>query len=265
MPKRYGVGFRFFHYDPPLLDIIGDIHGCYKELLSLIKKLGYHYNGTYYEHPQGRRLVTVGDIGDKGYQNVDAFRFWFDQIEFGKGVWIYGNHCMKLYRYLRGNRVHISHGLENTVEELKNLGEKEFREFKKRYFALFEKGCHYGVFDNKKLIVVHGGIQEKFIGRFDERVKAFCLYGDTTGQFDENGKPIRRDWAANYTGRPFVVYGHTVKNEPIIINRTVDIDQGCVYGGYLTAFRYPQMEIVQVPGKAYAKYTGTENFVPLFE
>lgn len=99
------------------------------------------------------------------------------------------------------------------------------------------------------------GAASRTIGKFSNKIRAVCLYGETTGNFDENGKPERLDWAAEYDGQPFVVYGHTVAERPEIINRTVDIDQGCVYGGYLTALRYPEIEFVQV-GKKYAEYHG---------
>ena len=104
--------------------------------------------------------------------------------------------------------------------------------------------------------MVHGGLRAENIGKFSNKIRTVCLYGETTGVFDENGKPERLDWAAEYDGEPFVVYGHTVVEKPEIINNTVDIDQGCVYGGYLTALRYPEMEFVQVRGKKYAEYNG---------
>ena len=169
---------------------------------------------------------------------------------------MHGNHCNKLYRYLLGNRVHLSHGLENTVAELEKLPKEERMALRNRYMRCYESQCFYLLLDRKKLAIVHGGLRAENIGKFSNKIRTVCLYGETTGVFDENGKPERLDWAAEYDGEPFVVYGHTVVEKPEIINNTVDIDQGCVYGGYLTALRYPEMEFVQVRGKKYAEYNG---------
>jgi len=45
------------------------------------------------------------------------------------------------------------------------------------------------------------------------------------------------------------VYGHTPVPEPEWLNRTINVDTGCVYGGALSALRYPEKEIVSVPAK----------------
>ncbi|MGD0547194.1 MAG: polynucleotide kinase-phosphatase, partial [Terracidiphilus sp.] len=75
----------------------------------------------------------------------------------------------------------------------------------------------------------------------------FALFGETTGETDDYGLPVRYDWASEYRGKAMVVYGHTPVAEPEWLNRTIDIDTGCVYGGKLTALRYPEKELVSVP------------------
>jgi len=105
---------------------------------------------------------------------------------------------------------------------------------------------HY-VFDEGRLVVAHAGLIEKYHGRASRRVRDFCLYGDTTGETDEYGLPVRRPWANEYRGRAMVVYGHTPTPEVEPINNTYCIDTGCVFGGKLTALRYPEKDIVQVP------------------
>lgn len=248
--------FRILEFRENKFDIIGDVHGCYDELMELIGKLGYTKGENAYIHPEGRRLISVGDVADKGWQNLKCLNFWMDQVAYGGAFWVHGNHCNKLYRYFLGNRVHISHGLENTVAELEKLPKEERMVFRNRYMACYESQCYYLLLDKKHLAVVHGGLRGESIGRFSNKIRAVCLYGETTGRFDENGKPERLDWAQEYDGEPFVVYGHTVAEKPEMINRTVDIDQGCVYGGYLTALRYPELEFVQVRGREYTPYTG---------
>jgi protein phosphatase len=84
-------------------------------------------------------------------------------------------------------------------------------------------------------------------GRGSAKVRDFALFGETTGETDEFGLPVRYNWAAEYRGRASVVYGHTPVPEPEWLNRTINIDTGCVFGGKLTALRWPEKELVSVP------------------
>jgi polynucleotide kinase-phosphatase len=86
-------------------------------------------------------------------------------------------------------------------------------------------------------------------GRGSGRVREFALYGETTGETDEFGLPVRYNWAADYRGSATVVYGHTPVPEPEWLNRTINVDTGCVFGGGLTALRYPERELVSVPAR----------------
>ena len=91
-------------------------------------------------------------------------------------------------------------------------------------------------------------------GRVSGKVRAFALYGDTTGESDEFGLPVRLNWAANYRGGASVIYGHTPTLIPEWVNRCICIDTGCVFGGRLTALRWPEQEFVSVPAeKQYAE------------
>ena len=105
---------------------------------------------------------------------------------------------------------------------------------------------HY-VLDDGKLVVAHAGMKQEMQGRGSGKVRDFALYGETTGETDEFGLPVRYNWAAEYRGPAMVVYGHTPVPEPEWLNRTVNIDTGCVFGGKLTALRYPEKEFVSVP------------------
>ena len=262
MKQKEQRSFRILEFKNNQFDIIGDIHGCYKEFMLLLKKLGYEKGKNAYVHPNGRKLISVGDVADKGYANIECLKFWINQVKYGGGYWIHGNHCNKLYRYFLGNKVHISHGLENTVKELAMLSLYEKECLKKEYLECYESQCYYLLLDKRKLLVTHGGWREEFLGKCSNGVKKVCFYGETTGRIFDNGKPERLNWALEYKGKTFVVYGHTVTSKPQIINHTVDIDQGCVYGGYLTALRYPEIEFVQVKShKTYTKYTGQGNIV----
>ena len=101
--------------------------------------------------------------------------------------------------------------------------------------------------DRGKLVVAHAGLKQEMQGRGSGGVREFCLYGESTGETDEFGLPVRLDWAAEYRGPAMVVYGHTPVVEPRWLNNTVNIDTGCVFGGKLTALRYPEREFVSVP------------------
>ena len=230
-------------------DIIGDIHGCYGELKELLNKLGYVENTDGVPvHPDGRKAVFLGDFCDRGYNNVGVLKLAMSMVKHGNAFSVVGNHEVKLLKYLNGKNVNLTYGLDKTAEEI----EKETPEFKDELKNFLDGLISHYVFDNGKLVVSHAGIKEKFIGRGSGRVRDFCIYGDTTGETDEFGLPVRLDWSADYRGRATIVYGHTPCAEVTAVNNTYCIDTGCVFGGKLTAMRYPEKEFVSV--EAYEKY-----------
>ncbi len=259
MNQKRHRNFRILEFKNNAFDVIGDIHGCYNEFMTLLKKLGYEKGEKAYIHPHDRRLISVGDVANKGYANIKCLEFWINQVKYGGGFWIHGNHCNKLYHYFLGNQMHISRGLENTIKELSQLCIEEREHFKRRFMQCYESQCYYLVLDKRNLVVVHGGWREEFLGKCSNVIKNVCLYGEKTGRILENGIAERLDWALQYKGKAFVVYGHTVTEKPIVVNHTAAIDQGCVYGGFLTALRYPEIEFIQVKGKPYAEYKGQSN------
>ena len=113
---------------------------------------------------------------------------------------------------------------------------------------LYSLISHY-ILDNGKLAVAHAGIKEEMQGRGSGAVRSFCLYGETTGEIDEFGLPVRYNWASEYRGKAKVVFGHTPVPKAEWLNKTIDIDTGCVFGGELTALRYPEEELVSVKAK----------------
>jgi protein phosphatase len=228
-------------------DVIGDIHGCYFEFSNLLEKLGYKINSGLPTHPDNRKLVFLGDITDRGPDSIKMIEYVSRFVLEGDASYTPGNHCDKLYRYLIGRNVQIQHGLETTVEEYNNLTEENQRVISSQFCKLIETAPLYLKLDEGKLIVAHAGIKENLIGRKDKTVKRFVLYGDITGEKDEVGMPIRRDWAQKYTGNTLIIYGHTPVKDPRKVNQTWNIDTGCVFGGKLTAFRYPELTTVSVP------------------
>lgn len=244
---------------PGPFDIIGDIHGCYDELIMLLDKLGYRRRFDHYIHPAGRKAVFLGDLTDRGPRSLDSFWLVKSMVDSGNALYVTGNHCRKLSRYLEGRNIKIAHGLEKTVAEIKALPEDEGEFFKEEFLQLYRQAPPYLILDRGKLVVSHGGIKEEMIGKVTERIRNFCFFGDATGEVTEEGLPVRRDWAQEYKGEALIVYGHTPVPEAKFVNNTIDIDQGCVMGGKLTALRYPEREVVQVP--ALAAYYERAGFI----
>jgi protein phosphatase len=239
-------------------DIIGDVHGCCDELEALLQLLGYETlsiapsgpafaSGPVYAHPLGRKAVFVGDLVDRGPRILDTVRLVWNMVHHGAALCVPGNHDMKLMRKLNGKNVQITHGLADSLAEIDALPD-DFREPFRKELAEFLDGLvsHY-VLDDGKLVVAHAGMKAEMQGRGSGKVREFALYGETTGETDEFGLPVRHNWAAEYRGSAMVVYGHTPVPEPEWLNRTVNIDTGCVFGGKLTALRYPEKEFVSVP------------------
>ncbi|GAA2788889.1 polynucleotide kinase-phosphatase [Kribbella solani] len=228
-------------------DVIGDVHGCRPELERLLTELGYTFTRDDAGRPidavhPARQAIFVGDLVDRGPDSPGVLRLVMGMVANGHAYCVPGNHEDKLLRALRGKNVKISHGLETTLEQLA----MESSEFREQVMTFIDGLISHYVFDDAKLVVSHAGLVERMHGRTSGRVRSFCLYGETTGETDEFGLPVRYPWANDYRGRAMVVYGHTPTPEPEWINNTICLDTGCVFGGSLTALRYPERELVAV-------------------
>ncbi|MEU3888486.1 polynucleotide kinase-phosphatase [Streptomyces sp. NPDC029041] len=222
-------------------DIIGDIHGCAAELEALLAKLGYA-DGV---HPEGRTAVFVGDLVDRGPDSPGVLRRVMAMVKSGNALCVPGNHENKYGRHLRGRKVQHTHGLAETIEQMAGESEEFVAEVREFLDGLVS---HY-VLDGGRLVVCHAGLPEKYHGRTSGRVRSHALYGDTTGETDEFGLPVRYPWAEDYRGRAAVVYGHTPVPEATWLNNTICLDTGAVFGGKLTALRWPERELADVPAE----------------
>ena len=231
-------------------DIIGDVHGCCDELETLLQKLGYEISPEEnYFHPQGRKALFLGDLVDRGNRILDTLALVQNMVVAGTALCVPGNHDMKLMRSLQGKNVKITHGLDKTLAEIDALPDDKRELFSQETVKFLDSLISHYVLDDGNLVVAHAGMKEALQGRGSGRVRDFALYGETTGETDDFGLPVRYDWAAEYRGKAIVVYGHTPVIEAQWLNGTIDIDTGCVYGGKLTALRYPEKELVSVAAK----------------
>ncbi|MBT9394634.1 polynucleotide kinase-phosphatase [Hymenobacter sp. NST-14] len=271
-------------------DIIGDVHGCYQELVLLLAELGYAVEETpvldardlgvrltRVASPPGplsgregepddstvagngspslpergpggeaiRKVLFLGDLVDRGPASPQVLRLVMSMVRDGLALCVPGNHDIKLLRYLGGKQVNEKHGFAETVRQLA----AESDTFKSQVRQFLDGLVSHYVLDGGKLVVAHAGMRAEMQGRGSGAVRAFALFGETTGEIDEFGLPVRYNWAAEYRGRAMVVYGHTPVPAPEWLNNTIDIDTGCVFGGRLTALRYPERELVSVPAQ----------------
>lgn len=234
-------------------DIIGDIHGCFDELTQLLTRLGYVIDPfeegseelIQVRPPEGRKAFFVGDITDRGPKNVDALRLVMGMVADGTAHCVVGNHDFKLNKWLKGREVQLNHGLDLTVAELEQTS-AEFR--KKVSDFIWDLRSHFWLADGR-LVVAHAGLKEEMHGRGSGAVRTFAMFGETTGEIDDFGLPVRLEWARDYGGKADVIFGHTPVAEAEWLNNTLCIDTGCVFGGKLTALRWPERETVSVPAR----------------
>lgn len=228
-------------------DIIGDVHGCFGELMDLMDKLGHKWIKRLGVHrpADGRRIVFVGDITDRGPQSETTLMYARYMVEEGYAIWVEGNHDNKLKRWAKGNNVTLNHGLARTVHQFEEAGLS-----KPKLYEFLKMLPMYAILDHGRLIVSHAGWYEGLENAKSGKRRSWCLYGPTTGQTLENGLPDRIDWAGHRVVRdvsPMIVYGHQAHEEVREVNRTACVDTGCCFGGKLTALRWPEMTYVQVP------------------
>lgn len=242
-------------------DIIGDVHGCATELEELLALLGYEWTAvtqptfpaTYhrlYRHPHGRTAIFLGDLVDRGPRNLDSYQLVRHMVTAGHALCVPGNHDVKLMRRLNGRNVQVRYGLDKTLAEIEALPDSMRGPFSRTMADWIDSLISHYVLDAGKLVVAHAGLKAELQGRASGRVREFALYGDTTGETDEYGLPVRHNWALDYRGQATVVYGHTPVPQAEWLNNTINIDTGCVFGGQLTALRYPERELVAVPAAA---------------
>lgn len=237
-----------FARDGGPFDIIGDVHGCATELVRLLRRLGYRRPSPRraFRHPGGRRAVFLGDLVDRGPGVVRAMRIAMRMVAERSALSVPGNHEVTVVRALETGARGGSAGTLKTIRQIRALPAAARRRFVARFREFVAGLPPHLVLDRGRLAVAHAGIRSEHLGSDSAEGRRFAIHGQTTGETDRYGLPVRVNWAADYSGKPLVVYGHTPVGRPEWIGRTVNIDTGCVYGGSLTALRYPEMKLVSV-------------------
>ncbi len=229
-------------------DFIGDVHGCARELTELLRRLGYARRSarTPFRHPEGRRAVLLGDLVDRGPRIIEAVRIAMRMVDDGAAFCVPGNHEETLLRCLDGEPVKRSPGILRSLQQIEALPKARRARFVEELRQFVAALPPHLVLDRGRLAAAHAGLKAEHVGRDSAEARRFALRGETTGEVDHYGLPVRVHWAAAYRGRALVVYGHTPVTAPEWIHNTVNIDTGCVYGGRLTALRYPEQTLVSV-------------------
>lgn len=247
------------------VDLIGDVHGCYEEFIELIGRLGYEQNGQdrLYRHPQGRRLLSLGDITSRGPFSIKMLEFFISHIQAGLAEMVDSNHGWKIARWLDGRKVTLAHGDEKVESDFRQYeaqaGAKKAAELKEASrVLLLASPSHMRISRKGKVeaVAVHAGIRDDYIGKDSPSIQSFCRYGDVAGT-EADGRPIRRDWTENKRSPLTIIWGHDPRPEPERKNGAINIDQGCVFGGMLTAYRFPEDELVSVPSRK--NYSGLDE------
>ncbi len=238
-------------------DILGDIHGCLHTFNTMLETLGYNEKG---EHPQGRMLISVGDIVDRGAHTWQTTTRIMQLVNTGRMFMVKGNHEAKHGRYLakmvtaaekRENvqaanetvdrleeSQNAAHGLTLALREAFENGDKD--SWQQRSAFMSRQPIHM-LLDGGKLLIAHGAASKNMIGRSDKEAEAWFLYGAPTGETTQQGHPVRRAWQQEWDGNSFVVVGHSVVTAPLWDSTgggSVNIDTGCVTGQQLCALSW---------------------------
>lgn len=217
--------------------VIGDIHGCYDEMIELLNKIGVSDDDL---------IISLGDIVDRGNKSLEVYRFFKNRPN---AKVLIGNH----------ERKHINQVLSYAQEIVKVQFGEEYPEF-----IDWLKTLDY-YHETEDAIIVHAAFEhDKNLSDQKEEV----LSGSTAGErYLEKKYAPDTYWSAYYAGSKPVIYGHhVVGDSPKIINQTFGIDTGACHGGYLTAIELPGFQIHQIKvGKDYWREEQVKWQIPVLK
>ena len=210
---------------------IGDVHGCAWEFEKLLKKLSPKKEDT---------LIQLGDLINKGPDSHAAIRIARENHIHA----VMGNHELRL---LKAKKEHKGIAL-NTYnrETFDQLTKKDWKFIKQLPKYIHRKALN--------TVFVHGG----FLPNHPWKNQPIEIISQIQ-VIDKKGNPKKRSeaprgrlWVNQWNKNPFVVYGHIPRRKVYRTSKTIGIDTGCVYGGYLTAYIVEENRTVRVAArKAY--------------
>jgi hypothetical protein len=203
--------------------VIGDIHGCYDELVTLLEKVALGADD---------RVVAVGDLVVKGWKNREVLDLFIEDKRFRA---VLGNHDRALVRYLRGKKDSLKDSQEKVLAELEEDLERYFL-FLQALPPMIDLGSH---------LVVHAGLRPGVTlskQKVGDLTELRTLGKDRTSR---KGVP----WYDVYDGERVVLFGHWPAPEPRRGPRAIGLDTGCVYGNRLTAYIIETEELLSVKAR----------------
>lgn len=223
--------------------IIGDVHGCLDELKELITKLSINSSDT---------LYFIGDLIDRGPDSSGVVKYVHSLATQYNLILILGNHEEKFLRYViqkKSKKILIKNSSKIAEFELllKNIDLEDLKFLSNSYINYNIKS-----FD---ICLLHGGIPKnnRIDLTFNNKYSHELLKSDRhfelifkTRYLDENGLFVSADnndsnrvfWADLYDGRyGMVIFGHhaMLSDKPFEFKNAINVDTGCVFGGYLSA------------------------------
>lgn len=204
--------------------VIGDIHGCYDELVELLGKLTF---------AREDRVVAVGDLTVKGPKSREILDLFSSDARFSS---VAGNHDLALVRHWRDENVSLKPSQATALAELQTPDDRYFR-----YLAslplLISLDSH---------VVIHAGLRPGV--SFDDQSADDLVELRTLG--DDRTSREGTPWYEVYAGPATALFGHWPARQPRIGNHAIGLDTGCVYGGQLTAYVIETGEFVSVAAAA---------------
>jgi predicted phosphodiesterase len=203
--------------------VVGDIHGCYDELLDLLDKAAL---------TSGDRVVSVGDLIVKGEKNREVLDLFIEDERFSA---VLGNHDRALRRYWRGEEVSLKESQEKTRAQLEH-DEARYSNYLQQLPLMIDLGSH---------VVVHAGVRPGVMlsrQTVEDLTELRTLGEDRTNR---EGVP----WYERYDSDQIVLFGHWPAPEPRLGPRAIGLDTGCVYGYDLTAYILETGEFLSVKAR----------------
>jgi diadenosine tetraphosphatase ApaH/serine/threonine PP2A family protein phosphatase len=214
--------------------VIGDLHGCYDELLALLERVALKSED---------RVVCVGDLIVKGEKNAEVLDLFMRDARFSSVI---GNHDRALLEYWKGERTHLKPTQERARAELEPKRER-YAAFLASLPAFLDLGTH---------VVVHAGLRPG-VGLDEQSIEDLTelrtLGEDRTSR---EGVP----WYDLYDGEKIALFGHWPMTPPRRGPRAVGLDTGCVYGYSLTAYVIEEDKFYNVA--AFRTYDSPRGRVP---